>query len=155
MTLMQTRRMMAPSIQQDEETLLAHSSAVHAFGPLPEAPATGGVLRPASGGRGGSAGRGRWGQRLTLSSQRNPHWGRSTQTLEELPTEKPLEGGSHQSACRLFLLQRLQRFTLMGGLQYQNIGRMVLICVPLVCRSTRMPSQVCHQGRRLWTLKVL
>lgn len=102
MNMMQTRRMMTPSIQQDEETLLAHSSAVHAFGPLAEAPATGGVLRPANNGRGGSAGRGRWGQRLTLSSQRNPHWGRSTQTLEELPTEKPLEGDSHQPGASIF-----------------------------------------------------
>ena len=66
--------------------MLAHSSAVAAFGSAPEAlaPGSGGALRPSS------AGRGRWGQRLTLSSQRNPHWGR--QTLEELPTEKPLEG---------------------------------------------------------------
>ena len=68
--------------------MLAHSSAVAAFGSAPEAlaPGSGGALRP------GSAGRSRWGQRLTLSSQRNPHWGRSSQTLEELPTEKPLEG---------------------------------------------------------------
>ena len=83
---------MTPRTQQDDETLLAHSSAVHAFGPTPEAPTPGGALRPATGARGGSAGCGRWGQRLTLSSQRNPHWGRSTQTLEELPFEKPVEG---------------------------------------------------------------
>lgn len=83
---------MGPRAQPEEETLLAHSSAVHGLGPAPEAPTPGGVLRPAPGGRGASAGCGRWGQRLTLSSQRNPHWGRSTQTLEELPSEKPLEG---------------------------------------------------------------
>ena len=83
---------MTPRAQQDDEKLLAHSSAVQAFGPVPEAPTSGGALPPALGARGGSAGCGRWGQRLTLSSQRNPHWGRSTQTLEELPSEKPLEG---------------------------------------------------------------
>ena len=79
---------MTPSMQHDKETVLALSSAVAAFGSAAEAlaPGSGGALRP------GSAGRGCWGQRLTLSSQRNPHWGRSSQTLEELPTEKPLEG---------------------------------------------------------------
>lgn len=79
--------------------MLAHSSAVAAFVSAPEAlpPGSGGALRP------GSAGRGRWGQRLTLSSQRNPHWGRSSQTLEELPTEKPLEG-TYLPLCALSIV---------------------------------------------------
>ena len=94
---------MTPGAQQDEETRLAHSSAVHAFGPALEAPTPGGALQPAIGGRGGSAGCGRWGQRLTLSSQRNPHWGRSTQTLEELPSDKPLEGALSR-CCTCFVL---------------------------------------------------
>ena len=89
---------MTPRPRQDEEALLAHSSAVHALGAAPETLPPGNTPRPASGTRGGPVGCGRWGQRLTLSSQRNPHWGRSTQTLEELPSEKPLEGAL---PCRL------------------------------------------------------
>ena len=51
------------------------------------------------------------GQRLTLSSQRNSHWGRSTPTLEEPPAaEKPLEGklwpvGSHGHHLYCFQMQ--------------------------------------------------
>ena len=83
--------------------MLFTNSMMHPCGPELNAGA-GGALRPASGGRGGLAGgRGRWGQRLTLSSQRNSHWGRSTQTLEEPPAEKPLEGRlwpQGSSGCR-------------------------------------------------------
>ncbi|CAK0771125.1 hypothetical protein CVIRNUC_003835 [Coccomyxa viridis] len=88
-------RRLTPSTQQDEETVLFTNSVMHPCRPETDADA-GGAPQPASGGRGGLAGgRGRWGQRLTLSSQRNSHWGRSTQTLEEPPAaEKPLEGSN-------------------------------------------------------------
>lgn len=118
---LQTRRLLTASTRHDEEMVLAHSSAVPTFGPALEAGAPG-TARPASGARGGSAGRGRWGQRLTLSSQRNPNWGR-TQTMEDLPVEKPLEGSYfHPCTSSQLLVPHLHVTTLteaMSGLDGQ------------------------------------